>query len=102
MQTAPVLIVAFSDKDAYLDRYAEPDKAALGRRRAEDWPAPYWHIDTGFAVLLMLLTAVDAGLGAFFFSVRNLAGFRAAFGVPDDYHPIGALALGFPAPPPRR
>ena len=30
---------------------------------------PYWHIDTGFAALLMLLTAVDEGLGACFFGI---------------------------------
>jgi nitroreductase len=95
---APVIIVALAHARAYLDRYAEPDKAALGRRRIEDWPAPYWHIDTGFAVLLMLLTAVDAGLGAFFFSVRDIPAFRAAFGVPGEYLPIGAVALGYPAP----
>jgi hypothetical protein len=29
---------------------------------------PYWFIDTAFAELLIQLTAVDAGLGAFYFS----------------------------------
>ena len=57
---------------------------------------PYWHIDTGMAALLMLLTAVDEGLGACFFGIppEQVAGFRAAFGVPDDYMPIGALSVG--------
>src|ERR1700760_3615794 len=31
MQTAPALIVCFSDRDAYLDRYAEPDKGWTDR-----------------------------------------------------------------------
>src|SRR5437016_13160066 len=31
MQSAPVLIVALSDRDAYLNRYAEPDKGWTDR-----------------------------------------------------------------------
>ena len=53
---------------AYLDRYALPDKGFTDRSDAW-WPAPYWDIDAGFASLLMLLTAVDAGLGACFFGM---------------------------------
>ena len=94
---APVLIVPISDKGAYLDRYARPDKGWTDRAE-ERWPVPYWHIDTAFATMLMLLTAVDAGLGALFFRLRHTDEFHAAFGVPDDYEPIGAVALGYPAP----
>ncbi len=96
---APVLIVPMSHKQAYLDRYAEPDKGVTDRRESF-WPVPYWDIDTGMAALLMLLTAVDAGLGALFFGVfpDHLEGFRTAFDVPDAYTPIGAIALGYRAP----
>ncbi len=95
MRRAPVIIVALSSKDAYLDRYAEPDKGWTDRDEAR-WPVPYWHIDTGMAVLLMLLTATDEGLGACFFGIppERIAPFRAEFGVPDDHAPIGAVALG--------
>jgi nitroreductase len=48
--------------------------------------------------MLMLLTAVDAGLGALFFGIMDPAGFRAAFGVPDAFTPIGAIAIGWPLP----
>ena len=58
----------------------------------------YWHIDTGFASLLMLLTAVDEGLGALFFGVRNEPAVRAAFRMPEHLTPIGAIAIGYPAP----
>jgi nitroreductase len=94
---APVLVIALSHEQAYRDRYAEPDKRQ-DAAQAGAWPTPYWHIDTGFAVLLMLLTAVDAGLGALFFAVADIPAFRATFGVPDEYHPIGAIALGYPLP----
>jgi nitroreductase len=96
---APVLVVPMSHKQAYLDRYAEPDKGVADKRESF-WPAPYWDIDTGMASLLMLLTAVDAGLGALFFGIfpDHLAPFRHAFDVPDAYSPIGAIALGYRAP----
>ena len=92
---APLLVVPMSHKQAYLDRYAEPDKGWTDRDERR-WPVPYWDIDTGFAALLMLLTAVDAGLGALFFGIFKPDAFRVAFGVPDDYMPIGALAIGWP------
>jgi hypothetical protein len=65
-------------------------------------PAPYWDIDTGFASLLMLLTAVDAGLGACFFGfpVERMDGYRAAFGVPAHFTPTGAISIGYSDEPP--
>jgi nitroreductase len=99
MSRAPVVIVALSCKAAYLDRYAEPDKGWTDRDESR-WPAPYWDIDTGMAVLLVLLTAVDEGLGACFFGVppERIDAFREEFGVPADHSPIGAVTLGHPAP----
>lgn len=95
---APVVIVPCASKDAYLDRYAEPEKGHTDRSDAW-WPAPYWDIDTGFASLLMLLTAVDQGLGACFFGLplERLDHFREAFGVPPQFRPIGAITMGYPA-----
>jgi nitroreductase len=94
---APLLVVVLSHKQAYLDRYAEPDKGWTDRDESH-WPVPYWDVDAGFAALLMLLTAVDAGLGALFFGVFEPERFRAAFGVPDGYTPVGALAVGHALP----
>jgi nitroreductase len=95
MQRAPVIVVALSSKQAYLDRYAEPDKGWTDRDESR-WPVPYWHIDAGMASLLMLLTVTDEGLGACFFGIPpdRLEAFRRAFGVPDAYEPIGALTIG--------
>jgi nitroreductase len=95
---APLLVVCLSDKSAYLDRYAEPDKGLTDRSEAH-WAAPYWDIDTGMAALLMLLTAVDVGLGALFFSVprAKIGALREAFGIPEELQPIGTVAVGHPA-----
>jgi nitroreductase len=95
MRRAPVLIVAFSHKGAYLDRYAEPDKG-WSDRDEERWPVPYWHMDTAMAVMLMLLTAQDVGLGACYFGLPAHAAdsVRQAFGVPGDRSPIGVVSVG--------
>ncbi len=96
---APLVIVPLSCKDIYLDRYARPDKGWADRDEAH-WPVPYWDIDTGFMALLMLLAAVDEGLGALFFGIfpEAMVPFREQFGVPGQYVPIGAVAIGHPDP----
>jgi nitroreductase len=98
---APLVIVPFANKDAYLDRYAQPDKGHLERSDAW-WPAPFWDIDTGFAALLIMLTAVDQGLGACFFGIpiERIDAVRDAFGVPEQFRPIGAITVGYPDQPP--
>lgn len=97
VSAAPVLILCCSDPQAYLDRYAEPDKGWTDRDPAR-WPIPYWDVDTGMAAMSMLLTAVDLGLGALFFGVpagRHDA-VRAAFGIPPGRRLVGVVALGYP------
>ena len=99
LSTAPLVIVPLACKDVYLDRYAQPGKGWTDRDEAR-WPVPYWYIDTGFAALLILLTVVDEGLGAVFFGLppENMADFRTQYGVPDQWMPIGAIAVGYPDP----
>jgi len=92
---APLIVVPLSCKDIYLDRYARADKGWTDRDETR-WPVPYWDIDTGFTALLMLLAAVNEGLGALFFGIPPalIGQFRELFGVPDQYMPIGAVAIG--------
>ena len=99
---APLIVVPLSNKSAYLERYAEADKGWTDRSKAR-WPAPYWDIDTGFAALLMMLTAIDAGLGSCFFGIPidRFDAFRAAFGVPAEFNPIGAISIGYSTEPAR-
>lgn len=97
---APVLMLALADPDAYVDRYAEPDKATTGLgESADEWPAPYWTIDASMSVMTLLLAAEDAGLGALFFGVfQREAEVRIELGIPDRLVMIGAIALGHPFP----
>lgn len=98
-QTAPLIVVPFATKDAYLDRYAEPDKGWTDRDEGH-WPVPYWFIDCGMATENLLLAVVNEGLGALFFGIDRAVwpALRAAFAVPDRFDPIGAVTIGSPAP----
>lgn len=95
--TAPVVVIPLDHKQAYLDRYSEPDKAATrlgGDERA--WPVPYWTVDTAFATMAILLAATAHGVGGWFFGIfTGEAELLKALGVPDGYRPIGAVALGY-------
>jgi nitroreductase len=95
---APAILLPFADPQAYLDRYAEPDKAASGLGVGpEAWPAPYWTIDASMSVMTILLAAEDAGIGALFFGVfKGERELRQALGVPAGLELLGAIALGYP------
>jgi nitroreductase len=97
---APVLVLVVADPARYVARYAEADKAETGLgASADDWPVPYWHVDAGMAAHALLLSAVDAGLGALFFGVfENEVAVRAELGIPDGVDLLGVVALGRPAP----
>ena len=100
LSRAPLVIIPLACKDVYLDQYAErPDRAWTDRDEAR-WPVPYWYIDTGFTALLILLAVVDEELGAVFFGIPPsiMDAFRARFGVPGEWTPIGAIAIGYPDP----
>lgn len=98
MRRAPLIVVPHTSRRAYLERYAEPDKGWTDRDEAR-WSVPYWYVDAGFASLLMLLGAVDEGLGACFFGIppERVDGYRAAFGVPSEFAPVGAITVGYRA-----
>lgn len=96
---APVVVVPMCNPSVYTARYSEPDKIAFGLERAEAWPVPYWTVDASFAAMVLLLAAVDEGLGALFFG-RDAGAYerlRAAFGVPAEWNPIGFVTIGWPA-----
>ncbi len=100
---APVVVALFVDPDAYRARYREPDKQSSGLGchdpdGADQWPVPYWFVDGGFAAMVMLLAATDAGLGACFLgNFRGEDALHGALGVPGDRRYVGAVLMGEPA-----
>ena len=94
---APVLIIPVGDPDAYVARYAEPDKERSGLGAGVDaWTVPYWYVDTAFAAMLTLLAAVDSGLGAVFFGqFDHEEAVKRALGIPVGRRPVGTIAMGY-------
>jgi nitroreductase len=93
-----VIVMPIPDSGRYTQRYSEPDKIAFGMDREENWPVKFWDIDAAMAAMLMLLAAVDEGIGGWFFGITY--GERALldrFGVPADLRPIGILGFGYRA-----
>jgi nitroreductase len=101
MRSAPVLVALWTNQEAYLDRYAEPDKGWTDRDPAR-WSAPYWFVDAGMASMAALLSAVDQHLGACFFGIPadRIAAVRDTFGVPPSQLSVGVISLGYPVSTP--
>jgi nitroreductase len=96
---APLIIVVLTSKATYLARYAQRDKGWADRSEAR-WAVPYWFVDAGCAAMLLLLAAIDEGLGALLFGMRteDVPTFRREFGVPDAVEFVGCVAIGHPDP----
>jgi len=94
---APVHVVVCVSEDAYHRRYQESDKTdANGQEIA--WPVPYWWVDAGASMMMLLLGAVDEGLAAGFLGVHSIPGLRALLSIPGSVAPIGVVTIGHPAP----
>ncbi len=94
---APVQIVICTSEKVYHDRYNEPDKKGKGQEEV-NWPIPYWHTDAGASLMLILLAAVNEGLGTAFVGVMEPKRLQEALGIPTEYLPIGVTMIGHPAP----
>ena len=97
---APALVVVLVRPGAWVERYAEADKAATGLGVGEAaWSVPYWWVDGGMAVEHLLLGAVAEGLGACFFGLfAQEPAVLDALGVPTGWRAVGTVALGRPSP----
>jgi nitroreductase len=90
------LVLPFSNKRLYLERYAQPDKIAFGMDKEENWPVPFWTVDTSMAIMLILLNAVNEGLGAWYFGITHGEGeVHRELGVPEGCEMLGVIALGY-------
>ena len=92
VSAAPALIVPCVRPAVYTERYAEPDKARSGGPSA--WAVPFWWVDGGATLMLLLLAAVDEGLAAGFLDVADREGLRDLLGIPADVEPLGVVTLG--------
>ncbi|HEY7982724.1 MAG TPA: nitroreductase family protein [Ktedonobacterales bacterium] len=97
LSAAPVLLIPCTSEAAYHRRYQEPDKTGPDGKEIE-WPVPYWHMDIGCSVMVVLLAAVDEGLAAGYAGAHDLAALRAVLGIPAEVTPVGVIPIGHRAP----
>ena len=84
LSVAPVHIVVCTREQDYHDRYNEADKLAVTGGVEVEWPAPFWFVDAGAAMMLLLLAAIDEGLaaGVYGVTVPEMREFKQLLGIP--------------------
>ncbi len=100
LESAPVHVFVCTREADYHERYLQEDKLVDGQEI--EWPVPFWYVDAGAALMLILLAAIDEGLAAGVSGVpKELAAeLASAFGVPDDVTIVAHVTIGVPAPDP--
>lgn len=100
LESAPVHVLVCTREEDYHERYRKPDKLDEGEEI--DWPVPYWFVDAGAALMLVLLAAIDEGLAAGLSGIPReaAADLRDAFGIPGDVTLVALVTMGAAAPDP--
>ena len=103
MSVAPAHIVVCTREQDYHDRYNEPDKLAVTGGVEIDWPAPFWFVDAGAALMLVLLAAIDEGLaaGVYGVTVPEMSAFKDLLGIPEDVWVVAGVTVGGAKPDPK-
>ncbi len=102
LESAPVHVLVCTRENDYHERYTQPDKLEQTGGTEVDWPVPFWFVDAGAALMMLLLAAIDEGLAAGLTGVEGRAAdqIRAALGVPDDITIVALVTIGVPAADP--
>jgi FMN reductase [NAD(P)H] len=99
-RSAPAQVLVLTREGDYHDRYTKEDKLQEGEEIV--WPVPFWHVDAGAALMLVLLAAIDEGLGAAVYGVVSDVEpqWRDLLKIPDDLQIVAGVTLGRPLPDP--
>ena len=92
---APVHMIISANESLYHDRYNERDKLEATGGVEVTWPVPYWFVDAGALMMLVLAAAIDEGLAsAFIGHPEQKRIFDELLGLPADVVPIGLALIG--------
>jgi nitroreductase len=98
---APVHMVISANEALYHARYNEADKLAATGGVEITWPVPYWHVDAGALMMLVLMAAIDEGLASAFVGHPDQKRiFDELLGLPEEVVPIGLALIGKPGDAP--
>jgi nitroreductase len=94
-------ILVLTREQDYHDRYTQPDKLAVTGGVEVTWPVPYWFVDAGALMMLVLEAAIDEGLASAFIGHPDQKRiFDELLGLPEDVVPIGLALVGKPGEAP--
>jgi FMN reductase [NAD(P)H] len=99
--SAAAHVVVLTREQDYHDRYTRDDKLQEDGEEIV-WPVPYWHVDAGAALMLVLLAALEEGLaaGVYGVQVEQQPRYRELLGIPDELAIVAGVTLGRAAPDP--
>ena len=98
---APVHMVVSANESLYHARYNEADKLSATGGVEVTWPVPYWFVDAGALMMLVLMAAIDEGLASAFVGHPDQKRiFDELLGLPEDVVPIGLALIGKPGESP--
>ena len=96
---APVHLVISANEALYHARYNEADKLEAAGGTEISWPVPYWFVDAGALMMLVLEAAIDEGLAsAFIGHPEQKRIFDELLALPAEVVPIGLALVGKPGP----
>ena len=84
----------------YHERYRRNDKLQDGEEI--EWPVPFWYVDAGATLMLVLLAAIDEGLsaGVYGVPVDQDPAWRALLDIPGELRIVAGVTVGRGAPDP--
>ncbi|HEX5448696.1 MAG TPA: nitroreductase family protein [Gaiellaceae bacterium] len=98
---APVHMVISANESLYHARYNEADKLKATGGVEVTWPVPYWFVDAGALMMLVLEAAIDEGLASAFIGHPDQKRiFEEILGLPEEAVPIGLALIGRPGESP--
>src|SRR4051794_14668660 len=101
--TVAAHVLVLTREQDYHDRYTSPDKLAATGGVEVVWPVPYWHVDAGAALMLILLAAIEEGYAAGVYGVQleDQPRWREWLGIPEELAIVAGITLGRAAPDPK-
>jgi FMN reductase [NAD(P)H] len=99
-ETAAAQIFVMTREGDYHDRYQRDDKLQDGEEIV--WPVPFWHVDAGAAMMLILVAAIEEGLAAAVYGIfaDDEEKLRTLLQIPDDCTLVAGISIGYPLPDP--
>ena len=100
LETAAAQVFVMTRENDYHERYQKTDKLQDGEEIV--WPVPFWHVDAGAAMMLVLLATIEEGLAAAVYGIfdDDEKKLRDLLRIPDDFTLVAGISIGYPLPDP--